>query len=64
MSYSNSLLIIFNSSDDDSSIFFSKSSYFVIETADESLTDFHQLSDKQCVLYLVADIAMINLFQT
>ena len=64
MSCSNSLSITFDSSDDDSSTLFSKSSYSVIRTADESSTNLHQSSDKQCVLYLVADIVMINLFQT
>ena len=64
MSHSNSLLIIFNNNDDDSLTLFSKLSHSVIRIANESSINLHWLSDKQCVLYSVADIIMINLFQT
>ena len=64
MSLSNSLSVsatILDNNDDDFSLF-SKSSYVIIKSADESLINFFQLSDKQCVLYSEANMIKIDLF--
>ena len=64
MSLSNSLSVsatTFDNNDDDFSLF-SKSSYVIIKSADESLINFFQLSDKQCILYSEANMIKIDLF--